>query len=73
MKLSGSILINCLQLNSGTQLWESSTLGRPALKDHTQQDYARAQEVEKEINWKDQEAISLKVKGDIEKEELQER
>ncbi|XP_019406256.1 PREDICTED: centrosome-associated protein CEP250 isoform X2 [Crocodylus porosus] len=73
MKLSGSILVNCLQLNSGTQLWESSTLGRPALKDHIQQNHARSQEVEKEINWKDQEAISLKVKGDIEKEELQER
>ncbi|NXD15910.1 CP250 protein, partial [Nothocercus nigrocapillus] len=67
MRLSGSILVNCFQLNSGVQLWESLTLGRPVLKDQTEK------QVEKEINQKTWEVMSFQVKGDLEKKELQDR
>ncbi|XP_075022238.1 uncharacterized protein LOC142089545 isoform X2 [Calonectris borealis] len=67
MRLSGSILVNCSPLNSGIQLWESVTLGRPVLKDQAQQ------QVEQEISWKTWEVMCLQVKGDLEKKELQDR
>uniref|UniRef100_A0A8D0FQZ5 Rootletin-like coiled-coil domain-containing protein n=1 Tax=Strix occidentalis caurina TaxID=311401 RepID=A0A8D0FQZ5_STROC len=37
MRLSGSVLVNCSRLNSGVQLWEPVSLGRPVLKDQAQQ------------------------------------
>ncbi|XP_075022242.1 uncharacterized protein LOC142089546 [Calonectris borealis] len=67
MRLSGSILVNCSPLNSGIQLWESVTLGRPVLKDQAQQ------QVEQEISWKTWEVMCLQVKGELEKKELQDR
>ena len=67
MRLSGSILVNCFRLNSGIQLWESITLGRPVLKDQAQQ------QMEREINQKTLEVMCLQIKGDLEKKELQDR
>ncbi|XP_075032013.1 uncharacterized protein LOC142094075 [Calonectris borealis] len=67
MRLSGSILVNCSHLNSGIQLWESVTLGRPVLEDQAQQ------QAEQEISQKTWEAMCLQVKGDLEKKELQDR
>uniref|UniRef100_A0A8B9SCR2 Rootletin-like coiled-coil domain-containing protein n=1 Tax=Apteryx owenii TaxID=8824 RepID=A0A8B9SCR2_APTOW len=67
MRLSGSILVNCFRLNSGVQLWESLTLGRPVIKDQAQK------EVEKEINQKTSEVMGFQVKGDFEKKELQDK
>nr|XP_006111655.1 centrosome-associated protein CEP250 [Pelodiscus sinensis]XP_006111656.1 centrosome-associated protein CEP250 [Pelodiscus sinensis]XP_006111657.1 centrosome-associated protein CEP250 [Pelodiscus sinensis]XP_025041317.1 centrosome-associated protein CEP250 [Pelodiscus sinensis] len=71
IKLSGSILVSCFHLSSGTQYWESNILERSALRDQTQQLCARAQEMEKEVYLKTQEVMRLQVKGDVEKEELQ--
>ncbi|NXL89550.1 CP250 protein, partial [Alectura lathami] len=67
MRLSASILGSCFRLNSGIQLWESFTVGRPVLKDHTQQ------QVEREINKLALEVKCLQVEGDLEKKELQDR
>ncbi|OXB52992.1 hypothetical protein ASZ78_005972, partial [Callipepla squamata] len=67
MRLSGSILGTCFHINSGIQLWESLTLGRPVLKDQAQQ------QEEREINQKPLEMMSLQVNGDVEKKELQDR
>uniref|UniRef100_A0A8B9QU80 Rootletin-like coiled-coil domain-containing protein n=1 Tax=Anas platyrhynchos TaxID=8839 RepID=A0A8B9QU80_ANAPL len=67
IRLSGSILVNCFRLNSGIQLWESITLGRPILKDQAQQ------QMEREINQKTLEVMCLQIKGDLEKKELQDR
>ncbi|XP_075022355.1 centrosome-associated protein CEP250-like isoform X3 [Calonectris borealis] len=66
MRLCGSILVNCSCLNSGVQLWESVTLGRPVLK-------AQAQQEAQELSQKTREAMYLQVKGDQEKKELQDR
>uniref|UniRef100_A0A674K3K0 Rootletin-like coiled-coil domain-containing protein n=1 Tax=Terrapene triunguis TaxID=2587831 RepID=A0A674K3K0_9SAUR len=73
IRLSGSILVSCFHLSSGTRHWESNTLERSAPRDQTQQLCARAQELEKEVYQKTQEVMCLQVKGDIEKEELQGR
>uniref|UniRef100_A0A8C3FD05 Uncharacterized protein n=1 Tax=Chrysemys picta bellii TaxID=8478 RepID=A0A8C3FD05_CHRPI len=73
IRLSGSILVSCFHLSSGTRPWESNTLERSAPRDQTQQLCARAQELEKEVYQKTQEVMCLQVKGDIEKEELQGR
>uniref|UniRef100_A0A669QQS9 Centrosomal protein 250 n=1 Tax=Phasianus colchicus TaxID=9054 RepID=A0A669QQS9_PHACC len=67
MRLSGSILVSCFRLNSGVQLWESVTLGRPVPKDQEQQ------QVEKEIDQKALEVMCLQGNGDQEKKELQDR
>ncbi|XP_040978419.1 centrosome-associated protein CEP250-like [Aquila chrysaetos chrysaetos] len=67
MRLSGSILVNCSRLNSGVQLWQSFTLGKPVLKDQAQQQAGQ------KINQKAQEVMCLPVKGDLEKKELQDR
>lgn len=67
MRLSGSILVSCFRLNSGVQLWESVTLGRPVLKDQAQQ------QVEREINQEALEVMCLQVDEDLEKKELQDR
>uniref|UniRef100_A0A8C0BLM1 Rootletin-like coiled-coil domain-containing protein n=1 Tax=Buteo japonicus TaxID=224669 RepID=A0A8C0BLM1_9AVES len=67
MRLSGSILVNCSRLNSGIQLWQSFTLGKPVLKDQAQQQAGQ------KINQKAQEVMCLPVKGDLEKKELQDR
>ncbi|POI34336.1 hypothetical protein CIB84_001913 [Bambusicola thoracicus] len=60
MRLSGSVLVSCFRLNSGT-------LGRPVLKDQAQK------QVEKEINQEASEVMCLQVNGDLEKKELQDR
>ncbi|XP_074698318.1 centrosome-associated protein CEP250-like isoform X2 [Strix aluco] len=67
MRLSGSVLVNCSHLNSGVQLWEPVSLGRPVLKGQAQQ------QVEQETSQKTWEVMPLQVKGDLEKKELQDR
>ncbi|XP_074711315.1 centrosome-associated protein CEP250-like isoform X1 [Strix uralensis] len=67
MRLSGSVLVNCSRLNSGVQLWEPVSLGRPVLKDQAQQ------QAEQETSQKTWEVMHLQVKGDLEKKELQDR
>uniref|UniRef100_A0A8C0GBA7 Rootletin-like coiled-coil domain-containing protein n=1 Tax=Chelonoidis abingdonii TaxID=106734 RepID=A0A8C0GBA7_CHEAB len=73
IRLSGSILVSCFHLSSGTRHWEPNTLERSASKDQRQQLCARAQELEKEVYQKTQEVMCLQVKGGMEKEELQGR
>uniref|UniRef100_A0A8C8VMZ3 Centrosomal protein 250 n=1 Tax=Pelusios castaneus TaxID=367368 RepID=A0A8C8VMZ3_9SAUR len=73
MRLSGSILVSCFHLTSGTQHWKLNSLERSALSSQTQQLCARAQEMEEEVYQKTQEVMCLQVKGDREKEELQGR
>uniref|UniRef100_A0A8D0GY93 Rootletin-like coiled-coil domain-containing protein n=1 Tax=Sphenodon punctatus TaxID=8508 RepID=A0A8D0GY93_SPHPU len=74
MKLSGSILVSCSYRSSGTQLWGTSILQSPILRDERQQQlYAKGEEVEKDINRKTQEVMHLQVTSDTEKEELQAR
>ncbi|CAM9120378.1 unnamed protein product [Bubo scandiacus] len=67
MRLSGSVLVNCSRLNSGMQLWEPVSLGRPVLKHQAQQ------EAGQETSQKTWEVMPLQVKGDLEKKELQDR
>ncbi|XP_074667966.1 centrosome-associated protein CEP250-like isoform X1 [Strix aluco] len=67
MRLSGSVLVNCSRLNSGVQLWEPVSVGRPVLKDQAQQ------QAEQETSQKTWEVMHLQVKGDLEKKELQDR
>uniref|UniRef100_A0A8C9UEH3 Rootletin-like coiled-coil domain-containing protein n=1 Tax=Serinus canaria TaxID=9135 RepID=A0A8C9UEH3_SERCA len=67
MRLSGSILVSCSRLNSCVQLRESIPLGKPVLKDQTEQ------QVEPKINQTAQEVIALQVMCDMEKKELQDR
>ncbi|XP_075267038.1 centrosome-associated protein CEP250-like [Opisthocomus hoazin] len=67
MRLSGSLLVSCSCLNSGTQLWESITARRPVLKDEAQP------QVEQDISPKTWEVMCLQVTGDLEKTELQHR
>ncbi|XP_074712162.1 uncharacterized protein LOC141937834 [Strix uralensis] len=67
MRLSGSVLVNCSRLNSGMQLWEPVSLGRPVLKDQAQQ---QAGQETSQKTWK---VMRLQVKGDLEKKELQDR
>ncbi|XP_074701663.1 centrosome-associated protein CEP250-like isoform X1 [Strix aluco] len=65
MRLSGSVLVNCSRLNSGVQLWEPVSLGRPVLKGQAQQQAGQ------ETSQKTWEVMHLQVKGDLEKKELQ--
>ncbi|NXT81098.1 CP250 protein, partial [Zapornia atra] len=67
MRLFGSILESCSHLNSGIQLWESVTLGRPVLKGQAQQPAVQ------ERSQKTLEIMCLEVKVDLEKKELQDR
>ncbi|XP_074742528.1 centrosome-associated protein CEP250-like [Strix uralensis] len=64
---SGSVLVNCSRLNSGVQLWEPVSLGRPVLKGQAQQQAGQ------ETSQKTWEVMHLQVKGDLEKRELQDR
>jgi len=67
MRLSGSLLVSCSHLNSGTQLWESVTARRPVPKEEAQP------QVEQDISPKTWEVMCLQVTGDLEKPELQHR
>ncbi|XP_074740422.1 centrosome-associated protein CEP250-like isoform X3 [Strix uralensis] len=67
MRRSGSVLVNCSHLNSGVQLWEPVSLGRPVLKGQAQQQAGQ------ETSQKTWEVMPLQVKGDLEKKELQDR
>jgi len=67
MRLSGSLLVSCSRLNSGTQLWESVTAHRPVPKDEAQL------QVEQDISPKTWEVMCLRVTGDLETTELQHR
>ncbi|KAM6319072.1 uncharacterized protein O3Q21_007504 [Podargus strigoides] len=66
-RLCGSIRVNCSHLNAAVQLQESVTPGRPVRKDQAQW------EVEQQTSQETCKVMSLQVKWDLEKKELQNR
>uniref|UniRef100_A0A7N4PTF7 Rootletin-like coiled-coil domain-containing protein n=1 Tax=Sarcophilus harrisii TaxID=9305 RepID=A0A7N4PTF7_SARHA len=70
MKMSGSLLTSCLHLSLELQSQEPQ--GSGSERAHLQL-LARIQELEKEINERNQELILLKARGNVEKTELQDR
>ncbi|KAH0619013.1 hypothetical protein JD844_018613 [Phrynosoma platyrhinos] len=79
VRLSGSILVNCFRLSSETRIWEASSLESTALKGQCQQlqqqPYMKPEktDMEKEIYQQAQAIVSLRVKGDLAREDLQSR
>lgn len=70
VKLSRSILVSCFHLSSDTQIWETNSLGKPALRDQPQQQKFYASPEKSDV---EQEMCSFHVKGNLAKEDLQSR